>query len=73
MSVAALVALQPGGTQEGPLRRGLAFLAFLLPVLAIPLNDAGLPAGPPLIALLLYWMLRGPGLVEARTPIPQPG
>ncbi|MBV9882681.1 MAG: DUF2029 domain-containing protein [Sphingomonadaceae bacterium] len=73
VSVAALVALQPGGTQEGPLRRGLAFLAFLLPVLAIPLNDAGLPAGPPLIALLLYWMLRGPGLVEARTPIPQPG
>jgi hypothetical protein len=61
---AALVLARPGAALR-PLWRTLALLAFLLPVLAVPMGNAGVPLGPPLIAVLLFLMLR----TEAR-PVP---
>lgn len=54
---AALVLARPGGALR-PLWRTVALLAFLLPVLAVPMGNAGVPLGPPLIAVLLFLMLR---------------
>jgi hypothetical protein len=40
--------------------RTLSVIAFLLPLLAVPLNNAGAPLAPPLVAFLLFWTLRAP-------------
>ena len=66
VSLASLLILHRGGPEMRPLWRALALVAFLLPLLAVPLNDAGVPLGPPLVAFLLYTLLR-------REPIPRPG
>jgi alpha-1,2-mannosyltransferase len=66
VSLAALLVLHRGGSEMRPLWRAVSVLAFLLPVLAVPLNDAGVPLGPPLVAFLLFRMLRP-------NPIPRPG
>jgi len=71
VSLAALLILDRGGRDERPLWRALGVVAFLLPVLAVPLNDAGVPLGPPLVAFLLYLLLRKPA--EGSEPIPRPG
>ena len=71
VSLASLLILYRDGRHERPLWRALSFVAFLLPVLAVPLNDSGVPLGPPLIAFLLYALLRTPS--EGPEPIPRPG
>jgi hypothetical protein len=45
-------------------------LAFLLPLIAVPLNNAGVPLAPLLIGFLVFRLLR-PG--EKEEPIPPPG
>ena len=70
LSLAALLVMREG-TQMRPLWRAVSVLAFLLPLIAVPLSDAGVPFGPPLVAFLLYWTLRGPS--EGPGPIPRPG
>jgi hypothetical protein len=72
ISLAALLVMRRGGSEMRPLWRAVSVLAFLLPLLAVPLNNAGVPLAPALLAFLLYWTLRAiPGEKEA--PIPQPG
>jgi alpha-1,2-mannosyltransferase len=66
ISLAALLVLHRDGPAIRPLWRALSVLAFLLPLLAVPLNAAGVPLGPLLVAFLLYWTLR-------LEPIPRPG
>lgn len=58
VSLAALLILQRGGSEMRPLWRTVAVIAFLLPLLKVPLNNAGVPLGPPLVAFLLFWTLR---------------
>jgi alpha-1,2-mannosyltransferase len=85
VSVAAALVLSRPGWELRPLWRAVSVLAFLLPVLAVPLGDAGVPLGPPLIAFLLVLTLR-PGAISSRmassddseiaknaAPIPPPG
>ena len=66
VSLASALVLQQDGSGRRPLWRALALLAFLLPVIAVPLGEAGVPLGPPLVAFLLYALL-------AAEPIPRPG
>ena len=56
VGIAALIGLHRDG---GPsLNRFVAALAFLLPLLVVSLNNLGIPAGPPVLALLLAMQLR---------------
>jgi len=66
VSLAAALALARPGAELRPLWRAVLVLAFLLPVMAVSVNDAGLPLGPPLIAFLLALMLR-PVTIPSRT------
>jgi len=66
VSLAALLVMRRGGAEMRPLWRAVSVLAFLLPLLAVPLNNAGVPLAPALVAFLLFWALR-------QEPIPQPG
>ena len=58
VSLAALLVLDRGGPEARPLWRALAFVAFLLPLLTVPLNGAGVPLAPALIAVQLFLLLR---------------
>jgi alpha-1,2-mannosyltransferase len=58
VSLAALLVLRRGGTEMRPFWRAVSVIAFLLPLLAVPLNNAGVPLAPLLVAFLLYWTLR---------------
>jgi alpha-1,2-mannosyltransferase len=58
VSLAAALVLARPAAKLRPLWRTVALLAFLLPVLAVPMGNAGAPLGPPLIAVLLFLMLR---------------
>ena len=49
-----------------PFWRAVAALAFLLPVMTVPLNGAGVPLAPLLTAFTLFWTIR-------LEPIPRPG
>lgn len=69
VSLAAALILHRGQAGMRPLWRAVLVLAFLLPVLAVPLNSAGVPLGPPLVAFLLFRLLRGP----LEDSIPRPG
>ena len=70
VSLAALLVLESsGGAGMRPFWRAVAALAFLLPVMSVSVNDAGVPLGPVLIAFLLVRLLRAP----LESPIPQPG
>jgi len=66
VSLAALLVLYQGGTQMRPFWRAVAALAFLLPVMTVPLNGAGVPLAPLLTAFTLFWTIR-------LEPIPRPG
>ena len=57
VGVAALLALHGAAERPGFVRIG-ALLAFLLPLLVVNLNNAGLPAGPAVLTLLLAAQLR---------------
>jgi hypothetical protein len=71
VSLAALLVMRRGGAEMRPLWRAVSVLAFLLPLIAVPLNNAGLPAAPLLVGFLLFWTLRAePAGTE---PIPRPG
>jgi alpha-1,2-mannosyltransferase len=70
-SLAALLILYRSGSEMRPFWRAVSALAFLLSLLAVPLNGAGVPLGPALVAFLLYWLLRAPS--GAFGPIPRPG
>jgi alpha-1,2-mannosyltransferase len=65
VSLAALLVLR-GGSGMRPLWRAVSALAFLLPLIAVPLNNAGVPLAPLLIGFLLFRLLRP-------DPIPPPG
>jgi hypothetical protein len=65
-SLAALLLLYRSGEVMRPVWRAVAALAFLLPVLAVALNSAGVPLAPLLSAFVLFWTLRP-------EPIPRPG
>jgi hypothetical protein len=69
VSLAALLVLR-GGSGMRPLWRAVSALAFLLPLIAVPLNNAGVPLAPLLIGFLLFRLLRP---AEKETPIPPPG
>jgi hypothetical protein len=58
VSLAALLVLYRSGSQMRPFWRAVSALAFLLPVFAVPLNGAGLPLAPLLIAFTLFWTVR---------------
>ena len=58
VGIAALLALHRGEAGEPLARRLPALLAFLLPLLVVNLGLAGIPAGPPVLALLLAAQLR---------------
>jgi alpha-1,2-mannosyltransferase len=58
VGIAALLALHRGDVGEPSLSRLPALLAFLLPLLVVNLNILGIPAGPPVLALLLAAQLR---------------
>jgi hypothetical protein len=58
VGIAALLALHQGAADEPLARRLPALLAFLLPLLLVHLSLAGIPAGPPVLALLLVVQLR---------------
>jgi hypothetical protein len=58
VSLAAALVLHRDGRDVRPLWRAVSVLAFLLPLLAVPLNNAGVPLGPPLVAFLLWRLLR---------------
>jgi hypothetical protein len=68
VSLAAALVLHRDGRDVRPLWRAVSVLAFLLPLLAVPLNNAGVPLGPPLIAFLLWRLLR-PEPGAARDPV----
>jgi hypothetical protein len=53
VGVAALIALHRAPADAPPLARYAPLLAFLLPVLLVGLNQAGIPAGPLVLALFL--------------------
>jgi hypothetical protein len=65
-SLAALLVMSRGGSEMRPLWRAVSVLAFLLPLMAVPINNAGAPLAPLLVGFLLYWTLRP-------EPIPRPG
>jgi alpha-1,2-mannosyltransferase len=65
VSLAALLVLR-GGSGMRPLWRAVSALTFLLPLIAVPLNNAGVPLAPLLIGFLLFRLLRP-------DPIPPPG
>ena len=68
VGIAALLVLHRDTPGEPSLRRIPALLAFLLPLLVVSLGNAGVPAGPPILALLLAVQLR-----EGRqSPAPAP-
>jgi hypothetical protein len=53
-----------------PLWRAVSALAFLLPLIAVPLNNAGVPLAPLLVGFLLFRLLRP---AEKEAAIPPPG
>jgi alpha-1,2-mannosyltransferase len=65
VSLAALLVLR-GGSGMRPLWRAVSALAFLLPLIAVPLNNEGVPLAPLLVGFLLFRLLRP-------DPIPPPG
>jgi hypothetical protein len=69
VSLAALLVLR-GGSGMRPLWRAVAALAFLLPLIAVPLNNAGVPLAPLLVGFLLFRLLRP---AEKEAAIPPPG
>ncbi|HEX4737007.1 MAG TPA: glycosyltransferase family 87 protein [Allosphingosinicella sp.] len=71
VSLAALLVLERGGAAMRPFWRAVSVLAFLLPAMAVSVNDAGVPAGPVLIGFLLFRLLRAP--LAGAEPIPPPG
>lgn len=71
VSLAAFLVLERGGGGMRPFWRAVSVLAFLLPLLAVPLGEAGVPLAPALVAFLLVRLLRGP-LAEPAS-IPPPG
>lgn len=58
VGIAALIALHRASSDSPPLNRYAPLLAFLLPLLVISLNQAGIPAGPVVLALFLSVQLR---------------
>ena len=66
VSLAAALLLGRPGAALRPLWRAVLMLAFLLPVMAVSANNAGIPLGPPLVAFLLVLTLR-PGAASSRT------
>ena len=68
IGIAALLAMHRAGADEPPLRRLPAILAFLLPLLVVNLNNLGIPAGPPILAMQLAAQLREGRSREAASP-----
>jgi hypothetical protein len=66
VSLAALLVLYRSGSAMRPFWRAVSALAFLLPVLEVPLAGAGVPLAPLLTAFILFWTVR-------LEPIPRPG
>jgi len=62
VSIAALVLMHRIDSCEPAGWRLLGALAFLAPLMAVPLNGIGIPLVPLLVALLLAWILRGGGV-----------
>ena len=53
VGIAALIAFYRTGADASPVARFAPLFAFLLPLLVVSLNKAGVPAGPVLLALFL--------------------